>query len=1534
MILTSITIPSEVLATDTFTGDYFEGDTIEMSFDASNPSDIAQLTSAAITTFGGETYAYANGTEYLDIPQIIPAVPGSINRYVKLRLHAIGADSASKGVLMYTKSSGKRRVTQTISDSEMGTTGLVSTDANAAGLDVIFHLLPANTTDKFALYVRPVGSNGEWTRIYEEKAYAMAAIDNIPLQIYNGLAVSSIKVYTKQTPEVEAVNKAANATEMETALRTYATTLGVDLSKLDNVSDSSAVYESLIDIVFYTAADVVAAFDAAVAAQQGAENVDCSDGDYIVTTFDASKQSDLDQLTSVEITTFGGETYAYASGADCLSIPQIKPGVPSAEPIYVKLRLHARSTSAAGNAIYVHTLNSQGKRAVQTVTDSEFGTTGMISADASAPGVDLIVKFNPNSEDGYVIYARRADSNGGWATINKAYDGAANVSTPLNVYSNLAISSAVVYKRVDASIAAFNAASKNQDAAAMEAALSTYATELGVDLTKLNEVENDSEVYISLFNLNVGTAAEIVAAFDAAVAEVIAQQSSDLDYNEGDYVVATFDASNPSDIAQLTSSDGSGVSTTTFGGETYAYTDCTTDGWLNIPQISPTVPSTSPIYVKLRLHALSSSTAGNGVLIYTTNSAGKRAVQTITDTELGTTGMVSADAAAAGIDIIFELNPETSDGYGIYVRPVGSEEEWTTVNEAKGYSSSTYYQALQIYNNLAISSAIVYTQQAPELAAVNKATTAAEMETALRTYATTLGVDLTKLDDVEDANAVYELLLDPVFTTAEAVVAAFNSAVASQRVLKDPDAIFAQNDKIYFSEFFDTANDKIVEYGNITVLGDGTAYAADRVDLYNPGVGSMAGKIMRIVFKPDNASSALNMSLYDDSGNRYYKALSGLPANWHETIAYIDADTSTISVWYRNIDADGPWQSLEVTGITNTGQTRVGILLITTGGVTYDEIVTYNGMYSNYAVTENGNTIELDGKLYHGTLNSPISRNAQFVFATYNKQYGYTSVDVSEASVVIPAKEVTVDRDYTYDASTENYAVMLWDSIDTGIILGEIYGYKTPNNLGDTAMSTLAEGEIVFDRHLNEAVVSGNVGINNRNMPISISIVDAGGTVVAVTQTTTNLKGAFEVNVGIDASNLGSGGYTVKVRCKDIVFATGTVELCGTGLNYNAIGSATDLATAIQAYVDAEILALFNQGNTIAYDKLLAIKGDGAFANFFEFKAALDEAVSYTVKLNQLLTDLNAAVALERWSDVSNLITMEYRDFLNLSENSISGINDTMSLFERMIRDENGLITYTDFGQIVDNFNAAVIAQKAAETPPPGGNNGGSSFGGGSSGGGGGNSYGFGEEIVEENMSSSENIEEMIEAIQNRKFKDLSEVPWAAESIETLYYNGIVAGDGSGYFHPGNNVKREEFLKMILKVAGVPIDKTGDLKFKDVDKNEWYFDYVNAAYQNGIINGVSDTEFGIGENITRADMMVMINRVIDKCGILIESIRPAIIFDDYKNIPSYARTSITTLYMAGLAEGTGDNMFNPGGTATKAEAAVAINRIFQLLINQ
>ncbi len=959
-----------------------------------------------------------------------------------------------------------------------------------------------------------------------------------------------------------------------------------------------------------------------------------------------------------------------------------------------------------------------------------------------------------------------------------------------------------------------------------------------------------------------------------------------------------------------------------------------TNAYATIP-VKPTLPTREDkLYLKFRTHATDDAGYAHTYMYFNHSGTGQRRITGNFNTFLPEAG-ISFSTASVGIDNIYEI---TATGYKHYARPVGSDEGWVFVRE--GEFATGGEGQFQMGGSMGISSYFAYTKLDPRVKAINEIESASDMQEAIMsTYSEAIGTSASDLEGVADVEAVFEKMVEKrpfenLGDIREKLLEMVAAQKAFEQVLANPSDILAENDTVYVSEPFDTMSSQISIAGDITV-SNGKAYSGVNGDLFLPVDGGMKGKLARIVFKPDNETTLVNIMCYDvyvnaTTPNRYYKSLRGLPNAWHEAIMYAYEDTTYL--WYRNMDANGAWQALEPGGksVHNTAA-YVGIRLINNnGGVTYDEVIAYNDLYSDYSVKETGGNVDVDGKLYYSYPGIEKSRNTQVIFSTYNKKYGYTSsVDVTEAKNVVPATEVIIDRTYTYNPSTEAYAVMLWDSTDTGIVLGKAYGFKAPNKLGDFGTSTLEEGTFAFARHFNDCLIEGNMGEEYVDAPVAISVTAPNGTVVSAAQTTTNLNGAFAVNAGIDAENLEGGAYTVKVTCRDVT-DSGTVELCGTELDYNAIDSAEKLVSAIEDYVHAEITAFFNHdGDTVAYERFLRTKDGKDFENFFEFKAAVDEAVSYTTSFRELRSALNTAVSKERWSDVMNLITVEYRELLEIPTNPTKGISNEKELFRRMIKDDGGqFIVYETAEEVVDAFNAALVAQKLAEKATDKGN------GGGSSGGGGGGGLGFGKDIIANNKPSQGDIDAMLEKAETGNIKDIEGVLWAADSINNLYNKGIIAGNGNGYFLPNNSVKREEFLKMIILAADIPLDETGDLQFKDVNKNAWYFAYVNTAYKKGIINGMSETEFGIGENITRADMVVMMKRVLDSCNLEIESVRPAKVFDDYEKIPSYAGTSITTLYMAGVVEGTGDNMFTPENTATRAEAAVIINRCLQLLNNR
>lgn len=178
----------------------------------------------------------------------------------------------------------------------------------------------------------------------------------------------------------------------------------------------------------------------------------------------------------------------------------------------------------------------------------------------------------------------------------------------------------------------------------------------------------------------------------------------------------------------------------------------------------------------------------------------------------------------------------------------------------------------------------------------------------------------------------------------------------------------------------------------------------------------------------------------------------------------------------------------------------------------------------------------------------------------------------------------------------------------------------------------------------------------------------------------------------------------------------------------------------------------------------------------------------------------------------------------------------------------------------------------------------------------------------------------------SREFADIDNVTWAKTAILSMAEKGIIAGDEKGNFNPNNFVTREEFVKMLVVAAGMH-KQDAKCTFDDVKDGAWYSSYVASAYNNKLVYGTSEEIFGVGTNITRQDMAVMCYRAAQNANKL-NKVRDSVQFADEANIKDYAKSAIASLYEAGAINGIGDNLFDPTGTATRAQAAVMIYNLF------
>lgn len=95
-------------------------------------------------------------------------------------------------------------------------------------------------------------------------------------------------------------------------------------------------------------------------------------------------------------------------------------------------------------------------------------------------------------------------------------------------------------------------------------------------------------------------------------------------------------------------------------------------------------------------------------------------------------------------------------------------------------------------------------------------------------------------------------------------------------------------------------------------------------------------------------------------------------------------------------------------------------------------------------------------------------------------------------------------------------------------------------------------------------------------------------------------------------------------------------------------------------------------------------------------------------------------------------------------------------------------------------------------------------------------------------------------------------------AIKYLVDKGIINGYQDGTFKPDELVNRAEATKIIVKAFGIPYDKTFEASFPDVKKDDWFFSFVMASKEVGLLTGYKDGKFKPANNINLAETLKII----------------------------------------------------------------------------
>ncbi len=114
---------------------------------------------------------------------------------------------------------------------------------------------------------------------------------------------------------------------------------------------------------------------------------------------------------------------------------------------------------------------------------------------------------------------------------------------------------------------------------------------------------------------------------------------------------------------------------------------------------------------------------------------------------------------------------------------------------------------------------------------------------------------------------------------------------------------------------------------------------------------------------------------------------------------------------------------------------------------------------------------------------------------------------------------------------------------------------------------------------------------------------------------------------------------------------------------------------------------------------------------------------------------------------------------------------------------------------------------------------------------------------------------------RSNRFSDVNPDDWFNTAVSTMSALGIINGYPDGTFGPYDPISRAEFAAIAARFDAAAADRTAN--FTDID-GHWAALEISRAAEKGWVNGYTDGSFKPDQDITRAEAMALINRVLNR----------------------------------------------------------------------
>ena len=185
------------------------------------------------------------------------------------------------------------------------------------------------------------------------------------------------------------------------------------------------------------------------------------------------------------------------------------------------------------------------------------------------------------------------------------------------------------------------------------------------------------------------------------------------------------------------------------------------------------------------------------------------------------------------------------------------------------------------------------------------------------------------------------------------------------------------------------------------------------------------------------------------------------------------------------------------------------------------------------------------------------------------------------------------------------------------------------------------------------------------------------------------------------------------------------------------------------------------------------------------------------------------------------------------------------------------------------------------------------------------------------------------ETITALPFTDVADSAWYRNAVAYVYDNGLMNGTTAVTFGPDVNTTRGMIVTILYRMEGEP--DAGESSFTDVAAHMYYADAIAWAEQNGIVTGVSETEYQPERAITREEMAAILYRYAGYKGYDTTGRADLSGYADADAISPYAVEALQWAGAEELIQGVTTTTLEPQGSAIRSHVATMLMRLDQMI---